>query len=172
MNGFSKKEILKLFDLLNEELARKKIKGELYLVGGAVMSLVFNERVPTKDIDGVFKPTKEIRKAVKKISKEHGYEEDWLNDAVKGFLSKDQEYDDYLELSNLKVYCATPEYLLAMKCLSMRIGEEFEDENDIIYLLRYLNIDDYKDAVELITKFYPKEKFLQKTFYALEEILS
>ncbi|MGH7884308.1 MAG: DUF6036 family nucleotidyltransferase [Thermodesulfobacteriota bacterium] len=171
MNGFSKKDILKLFDLLNEELSQKKIKGELYLVGGAVMSLVFNERVSTKDLDGVFRPTQEIRKAVKKIAKDHGFDEDWLNDAVKGFLSKDQEYDQYLELSNLKVYCATPEYLLAMKCLSMRIGEEFEDENDIIYLLRYLNISDYKKAVDLITKFYPKEKIPQKTFYALEEIL-
>lgn len=171
MNGFTQKDILKLFELLNDELFRKKIKGELYLVGGAVMSLVFNERASTKDIDGVFRPTKEIRKAVKKIAKDSGYDEDWLNDAVKGFLSKDQEYDDYLELSNLKVYCATPEYLLAMKCLSMRIGEEFEDENDIIYLLRYLNISDYKKAVDLITKFYPKEKFPQKTFYALEEIL-
>lgn len=53
----------------------------------------------------------------------------------------------------------------------MRIGELFQDINDIQYLLRNLNITSYKKAYDLITQFYPAEKFPQKTLYALEKML-
>ncbi|MBN8280119.1 MAG: hypothetical protein J0M16_05895 [Gammaproteobacteria bacterium] len=66
---------------------------------------------------------------------------------------------------------ATPEYLLAMKCLSMRIGAEFRDLDDVRYLLRYLNIEDYDAAREVIGSFYPLERFPQKTLFALGELL-
>ena len=66
---------------------------------------------------------------------------------------------------------AQPAYLLAMKCLSMRIGAEFHDEDDVRYLLRYLNIDTYDQALDVVTRYYPLERFPQKTLYALEELL-
>jgi len=66
---------------------------------------------------------------------------------------------------------AQPEYLLAMKCLAMRIGAEFHDEDDVRYLLRHLDIGSFERAVEVITKYYPLERFPQKTMYALSELL-
>ena len=66
---------------------------------------------------------------------------------------------------------AQPDYLLAMKCLSMRIGAEFHDEDDIRFLLRHLNVSSYEKAVQLITRYYPLERFPQKTLYALNELL-
>jgi len=63
------------------------------------------------------------------------------------------------------------EYLLAMKCLSLRIGAEFHDEDDVRYLLRHLGIDSYEHEVAVITRFYPLERFPQKTLYALGELL-
>jgi type III secretory pathway component EscV len=96
---------------------------------------------------------------------------DWLNDAVKGFFSDQSEYDTFLELSHLKVMTARAEYLLAMKCLAMRIGEEFFDVEDVRYLIRYLNLRSYQQVLDRITKYYPLERFPQKTLYALEEIL-
>jgi hypothetical protein len=66
---------------------------------------------------------------------------------------------------------AQPEYLLAMKCLAMRIGAEFHDEDDIRYLLRHLDIRSYEKAIAVITKYYPKERFPPKTLYALAELL-
>ncbi len=65
---------------------------------------------------------------------------------------------------------ASPAYLLAMKCLAMRLGVEFHDENDIRFLLRYLDITNYKTAVDFISRYYPLERFPQKALYALEEI--
>ena len=67
---------------------------------------------------------------------------------------------------------AQPQYLLAMKCLAMRIGAEFHDEADVRYLLRHLDIDSYERALAMITKYYSRERFPHKTLYALEEILA
>ena len=167
----SKEQILKLFNLLNESLKKDDIVGELYLMGGAVMCLSFNARASTKDVDCVFEPSKIIREKSIKIAKANKLPKDWLNDGVKGFLSDNADFESYLDLSNLKVLVCKPEYLLAMKCLAMRIGEEFQDEADVMYLLRYLNIESLKQATSVITSYYPKERFPQKTFYALEEII-
>ena len=61
--------------------------------------------------------------------------------------------------------------LLAMKCLAMRIGEEFQDLDDIRYLLRHIGLRRYDDVKELGTKYYPLDRFPPKTLYALEELL-
>jgi hypothetical protein len=165
-------DIKRLLEELNTELRKANVRGELYLVGGAVMCLAYEARESTRDIDGFFKPTGQLREAAARVAAKTGLEVDWLNDAVKGYLSERGTFSPYLDLDHLKVMVAQPEYLLAMKCLAMRIGEEFHDEDDIKYLLRYLNISDYKVAIGVITKFYPAERFPQKTLYALEEILA
>lgn len=169
--GLSPERIGELFEALNSELSSGNVVGELYLVGGAVMCLAFNARPSTKDIDGYFAPKELIRKAARAIAEKERLGEDWLNDAVKGFLSSKGDFDEYLALSHLNVFIARPEYLLAMKSLAMRIGPEFHDESDVRYLLRYLNIEKYQDALSIIEKYYPLESCPQKTLYALEEIL-
>lgn len=164
-------DILRLFELLNEELQNDNVEGELYLVGGAVMCLAFQSRPSTRDVDALFLPATAVRAAVARVALQIDIETDWLNDAVKGFLSPKGEFDLFLELDHLRVMIAQPEYLLAMKCLSMRIGEEFHDEDDVRFLLRYLNIETCKQALEVIYAFYPEEQFPQKSLYALEELL-
>ena len=42
MSGLSKSDIHKLLQELNQELAKENKHGEIYLVGGAVMCLVFD----------------------------------------------------------------------------------------------------------------------------------
>ena len=58
-----------------------------------------------------------------------------------------------------------------MKCLAMRLGVGFHDEDDVRFLLRCLDLRDYDKALEIITRYYPKERIPQKTLYALEELL-
>ena len=95
----------------------------------------------------------------------------WLNDGVKGYLSERADFAPFLELSHLRILLAQPEYLLAMKCLSWRIGAEFHDEDDVRFLLRLLAIRDQPEALQIITRYYPLERFPQKTLYALSELL-
>ena len=171
MSQLNKQDILRLFHLLNGQMSAESLEGEVYLVGGAVMCLVFNARPSTRDVDAFFKPAKKVREAAAKVAAKTGMPQDWLNDAVKGFFSEQGEYDAFLDLSHLRVFVARAEYLLAMKCLAMRIGEEFQDVEDIRYLIRYLNLENYQETLEIITRYYPLERFPQKTLYALEEIL-
>lgn len=49
---------------------------------------------------------------------------------------------------------------------------EFHDEDDVRFLLRYLNLVDYRAALEIVTRYYPLEQFPQKRLYALEEMLA
>lgn len=171
MSGLEKAQIDRLLLQLNEKLMRDEIRGEIFLVGGAVMCLVFNARASTRDIDAFFKPASRIRAAALEIADEENLGRHWLNDAVKGFLSEHGRFDNYIELSHLKVFSAQPEYLFAMKCMAMRIGEEFHDLDDVRYLIRYLGLTTYGQALDVIGKYYPRERVPQKTLYALEELV-
>ena len=168
----AKREIERLFKLLDDELAKTSQTGEVYLVGGAVMCLVYDARASTKDVDALFKPAAAMRAAARRVALQAHVAEDWLNDAVKGYLSERGDFRLYIDHPNLRVMVASPEYLLAMKCLAMRLGAEFHDEADIRFLLRLLDITRYDDAVAVIARYYPLNQFPQKTLYALEELIA
>lgn len=171
MAALTTEDIRRLFALLNDELRRAGVEGELFLVGGAVMCLAYAARPSTRAVDGFFRPVREVRAAAARVAARAGVPSDWLNDGVKGFLSEHGSFQPFLELDHLRVMVAQPEYLLAMKCLALRIGPEFHDEDDVRYLLRYLNVESFEQALEIITRFYPLERFPQKTLYALEELV-
>lgn len=163
--------IEELFRALDAELRRAAVVGEVFVVGGAVLCLALRSRPATRDVDAHFEPASAVRQAAARVAAGHDVPEGWLNDAAKGFLSPRGEYRPFAAFPNLRVLTAQPEYLLAMKCLAFRLGGEFQDESDVRFLLRYLNINRYEAALEVITRFYPRERFPQKAFYALEEIL-
>ena len=171
MPPLSSSDIRRLLELLNEELGSSGTAAELYLVGGAVMCLAYSARESTRDVDASFRPSADVRRAAARVAARAGVEVDWLNDGVKGYLSAQGDYAPFLERDHLKVLVAQPAYLLAMKCLAFRIGEEFHDEDDIRYLLRLLDLGTYEKALAVIGKYYPLDQFPQKTFYALAELL-
>lgn len=172
MQPLTRADIRRLLEMLNEDLRQTGTQAEIFLVGGAVMCLAYGARASTQDLDALFRPVTSVREAAARVAIVAGLDPGWLNDAVKGYLSEHADFAPFLELDHLRVMLAQPEYLLAMKCLAMRIGAEFHDEADVRYLLRHLDIDSYERALAVITKYYPAERFPQKTLYALEEITS
>jgi hypothetical protein len=164
-------DIRRLLELLDAELAADAADGEIYLVGGAVMCLAFDARPATRDVDAFFRPTAVIRRAAARVAARMGVPETWLNDAVKAFLSPHGEFDRFLELPRLRVFTARPEYLLAMKCAAMRLGEEFHDLEDVRYLLRYLNVTSADEAIGIVTQYFDEKQLLPKTRLVLEELL-
>src|SRR5688500_969586 len=94
--ALTRADIRRLLEALNTELAREGADGEVYLVGGAVMCLVFDARAATRDVDAYFRPTKVIREAAARVAVKEGVPETWLNDAVTGYLSPRGEFDPYL----------------------------------------------------------------------------
>ena len=170
-SALSKHDILRLLGALNEELRTEGVKAHLHLAGGAVMCLAFDARASTLDVDALFQPSVKVLDAALRVASKEKVPETWLNDAVKGYVSDRGTFDPFLEMSNLKVFCATAEYMLAMKCLAMRIGEGYHDEEDVRYLLRNLDVRRYEDAEEILGKYYSLDEFPQSAFAALRELL-
>ena len=168
----TKEDIRRLLDLLEAELAEDGVVGELYLVGGAVMCLALDARDATRDVDAFFRPTQLVHEAAARVADRAGVPRSWLNDAVKGFLSPRGDFDAYIDRPHLRVFVARPAYLLAMKCVSMRLGEEFQDLDDVRFLLRYLNISTADEALEVVTRYFDETQLRPKTRLALEELLS
>ena len=56
-----------------------------------------------------------------------------------------------------------------MKCAAMRLGEEFQDSDDIRFLLRYLDITEAEEALEVVLRYFDEAQIPPKTRFALEE---
>ncbi len=164
-----KEEIKKLLKALNQELQKMKIKGEIGLCGGAVMCLVFQTRQATKDVDAIFEPSSEIRKASEKVAKLFGLNPDWLNDAAKAFFEVDPPKEKVLELSHLRVWAPQADYMLAMKCISARF--DTFDRDDVQFLIRYLKLKSAEEVFRIIEKYYPHRQIPAKTQFLVEELL-
>ena len=135
------------------------------------MCLVFHARQATKDVDALLVPAAELRLAAQRIAEREGLPADWLNDAVKGFLSENARFDVYREFSHLRVFSPHPEYLLAMKCLAMRLGEEFRDREDVAALLKVLGVTRVDEAEAALARYYPLDRYPVRVRYVLEDLL-
>jgi hypothetical protein len=165
-------DIRRCLELLNDELGAVGVRGEVYLVGGAVMCLALDARPATRDVDAFFRPSRAIREAAGRVAVRAGVPATWLNDAAKAYLSPRGDFASYLELPHLAVFVAHPEYLLAMKCAALRLGEEFRDLDDVRYLLRHLDITTPDQALAIVRKYFDESQLLPKTRLALEELLA
>jgi Nucleotidyltransferase of unknown function (DUF6036) len=140
---------------LNEELRSMDVKGEICLDGGAVMALAYNARPDTDDVDAIFEPVRYIRRAAGHVAERHGLEKGWLNHAVKMFVVSHQKRI-LLDLSHLKVYMPTPDYLLAMKVLSARVNTM--DRADLEVLIRELGLKSPDEALTIVKHYYPHKE--------------
>lgn len=163
----SRDDIIDNLTRLGEELKNRDMHGEILLTGGAAMCLVHSARDMTKDIDALYEPKELINQLAAKIAEEENLPSDWLNDSVKGFVTKGAPTEEFLTLDGLKVTVVAPEYLLAMKLMSARYGEK--DAEDIRFLIKKLNIRTFDEAAEIVTQFYPPDRILPKTKYVIEE---
>lgn len=157
-----------LFHALNDELRSRKVIGEIGLCGGAVMCLVFNARESTKDVDGIFEPTREIREAASRVARREGVAEEWLNDAAKGYFLVDPPKTAVMNLSNLRIWAPTPAYMLAMKCISARFDSN--DADDVKFLIDHLAIKKPEDVFTIIEAYYPRRIIPPKTQFFIEEL--
>ena len=167
---FSRAEILDALQALGDELSNRGVRGQIFIVGGAAMALAYSTRRVTKDIDAVFEPKNSIYEAAAKVAGELGLPEDWLNDAAKGFMpGEDQNARPIPDIEGIEITTASPEYLLAMKLMAMRFGE---DNEDIEVLIEACGLASAQEALELLAHLYPTREPLPKTRFFLEELFA
>jgi hypothetical protein len=157
---------------------------EIAVYGGSAILLTLNREVSTRDVDAVFEMDKAfVRKLAADMAVEFGWEQTWLNDGVKGWLSAldadprsktlFKTYPSEQE-PGLRVFVAKPEYLFAMKCRAMRVGgvDSSSDLDDIKLLAQRIGITNSEQALALVEKYYPHDIIEPKTRFGLEEIFS
>lgn len=167
----------KALESLNSEAKKRGIKLEIALYGGAAMLLRFDESERTQDLDA----------APKNISKQElfsmsldageflGLEPGWINSAVSIFASSSEKESDFdcLDIGdNLTVHLASPEYLLAMKILAMRTGQDSHDVRDINILIDHLRLQNAEEALEIARSFYPEDKIGPESIEGIKAIFS
>jgi hypothetical protein len=167
---FSAAKILDALQALGDELKRRDVRGQVFIVGGAAMALAYSTRRVTKDIDAAFEPKSAIYAAAEKVAEERALPADWLNDAAKAFMpGKDSEARPVPDIDGIEVTTASPRYLLAMKLMAMRFGE---DDEDIEILLEQCDMHSAQEALDLLKEMYPSMEPPAKTRFFLEELLS
>lgn len=165
----NREQIKQALLLINEQLEYIGARAEIGIYGGAVMCLVLNTREGTHDIDAIFAPKDAMNIAIYNVGKQLGLPNGWFNDAVKGFVSANNDMVLFDRLSNLDIYVTRPEYLFAMKALSCRMDNENE-LNDIKFLINYLGIMNVEQAIVIIGNYFPANRIQPKTQYMLMEI--
>ncbi len=162
------KKIREALASLSQELDRRGIRGELFVVGGGAMALAYSSRRVTRDVDAIFEPKAAIYEAARAVAEELSLPEDWLNDAVKSFApGDDPQRSVVLQTPALTVSVASPRYLLAMKLLAARVDQDADDIRTLYHLCGFSTAE---QGLDLVEAFYPGRPIAPRTQFLLEEL--
>lgn len=165
------RDIAELLSQLNDKLMQNEKSASIFLSGGATMALMFNRNRLTQDIDAVLLRGDKsgFRQIVAEIGLENELKEDWLNDAVKGYIDFNwQRQFIPTGFSNLSVYHVPADKLLAMKLTAGR--KDTQDKEDAINLMKYLDIKSIDEAIEILEDSVPNNLLTAKTRYFTMEV--
>ena len=149
--------ILELFDELSAELRFSRTRGQIYILGGAAMSLAFSADRRTEDVDArIDTGHSRLVEAVRKIGRKHGLTDTWLNDQATTAIPRaaDVRAAVVYESPYLTVTGASARHLLAMKLLAARE----KDRDDIAALVEHLELKEPQDAIRIYKDLFPNEK--------------
>ena len=166
----TREQIIKLFDELSRELRFEGARAQIYIIGGAAMSLAFDRDRATKDVDArVDSGHTRLTQAARKMARRHGLPETWLNEQATAMIPRagDVRAQTVYESAYLTVTGASAKHLLAMKLAAGRDT----DADDIAVLCKELQLGDVEEAVAIHRELFPGERLkgmareiLEKTF--------
>jgi hypothetical protein len=166
----SRDDFLTLLTGMADELERRGLRAELFVVGGAAMALAYDTRRSTRDLDAVFEPKMVVYDVAREVGARYGLGADWLNDGVKGFLpGADPNATTLFDRPGLSVRIASAPYLFAMKAVAARVER---DAADIRVLYRLSGFASIEEALDSVAAHYPPHLLPPKTEFFLREMLA
>jgi uncharacterized protein (DUF1778 family) len=151
---------------LNGELRRAGVSAELCAVGDRVLTVAYTAEPDTRSISALFQPPDRLRDAIDAtvrpagVAEAGGADATWLARLARPDPAGGTEADPtaFVELSNLRLYSARPDYVLAVKCATLRLGRDADTERDILYLLRYMGVGATSDALAIVGRFFTERQ--------------
>ena len=156
---------------------------ELAIYGGSALMLASNFRVATQDVDAVVEGDQEtITRLAEDVARARNWPSDWLNDGVRTYLSPQvsgpQEHHTLFRAypseqePGLRVFVPSPEYLLAMKLMAMRIDPagDKSDVADILNLLDIVGFTTEEDVIDFAASFYPEAKISPRLRFGIRTL--
>lgn len=179
MAHLTKSDIEEGLQRIDGRARRAGVLVEVSVYGGAVLSLVFNARGVTRDVDAVVNGDPSLlRRFAAEVAEERGWPKDWPNDGVKRYRSSRERMRLYEKFSattgdGLRVIMPTAEYLFAMTCMAMRPEgiEGSHDISDIELLADAARIEDAAQALSLIEQFYPASRTPPRVRFGVDQIM-
>lgn len=172
MSAMDRSSIEQALTELAGELRRESLHADVFVVGGAAITLAFEDRPATKDVDAVFTNPTRVRAAAERVGARLDLPPDWLNDGVKGFLPRsiDPDANVFLDEPGLRVMVASPRYVLGMKLAAARVAE---DAADIKRLAAHLGLNTANEVLQVATSLYEGTgmQLPPRTRFLVEEML-
>ncbi len=154
----NKERLLEIFPYLNERLLENQLQLEITIYGGAVMTMIYDNRPATKDIDCVFSDTnfKILDNILNLVKFTFNLPDGWINEDIKGPLEAiiREDKETYKVYSHLKILKPKAEQLLAMKILAAR-PEPAKDFIDAYILCKELGIQTKAELLQIISDYLP-----------------
>lgn len=158
INQLDSGKLLEIFDYLNQRLKENLLQLEITIYGGSVMTMIYDNRPATKDIDCVFSEVNlNLLDKILELTKfAFNLPDKWINEEIKeplkSLIKEDKEV--FRSYSNLKLIKPKAEQLLAMKILAAR-PEPAKDFIDANILCKDLNITTRQNLLDTISKYIP-----------------
>lgn len=161
--------ILELFDELSEELRFGRTRAQVYVVGGAAMSLAFDRERTTRDVDArIASGHHQLSLAVRTVGLRHGLPDTWLNEQATAWmpLADDARAKTLYESPYLTVTGASASHLLAMKLRSARE----RDREDVALLCKDLELEGPEEAIRIYRQVFPGERLHSRARALLDSL--
>ena len=163
--------LLELLGALAGRLRTRGVRASVYVIRGAAISLVFDARRATRDMDSVvLEGHGPLMEEVQRLGREQGLPGSWLNEQAAMYVSRrrDDNKAVVFDHSNLVVAAASPEHLLAMKLQAARAA----DAADIRLLLGVLGIDSVGGASDVLEVVFPGTAMSDRARLLVEDVLT
>lgn len=153
-----KDRLIQIFNYLNEMLKENQLQLEITIYGGTVMTMVYDNRPATKDIDCVFSEVNQklLDNILEMTRFTFNLPKNWINEEIKQPLKSiiREDKETYKVYSNLKILRPKAEQLLAMKILAAR-AEPAMFYIDAFILCRDLDIRTREELLSVVEKYLP-----------------
>lgn len=169
--SLSREDIIRGLKELADDLNRRGITADIYIIGGAALVLRYFDRRLTVDVDLRAHNFDLIRPSAEIVAELNGWDPDWINNAATQFvpsLGKDVTWETVYQQHGISFKVTTPEVMLMMKLAASRTGR---DDQDIANLLAITGLTTVDELSELFELYYPGDVLPHKALRMIDALL-